>query len=243
MSDLHSPWPQTISERGRGVPPNRAGGRTDRHRHSELAAQRRACYAHLILPASPTRQAQCTRVLGWEAGEYQPSQGEGCEMNRKAQCHRLFGGLYLVAFVTVSVVWIGHAQQRQTPASQENPFTGTSFRIDSEGINLSSRGFEPGARTHWHTHSAQLLFVKEGRLRYQVDGQPVGEVRSARDRVSTPRRAALAWRGTRRGTDTRLGDLSERRGRTPGHPMDGAGHRRPIRWRNRALMNAGPDPD
>ena len=96
-------------------------------------------------------------------------------MNRKAQCHRLFGGLYLVAFVTVSVVWIGHAQQRQTPASQENPFTGTSFRIDSEGINLSSRGFEPGARTHWHTHSAQLLFVKEGRLRYQVDGQPVGE--------------------------------------------------------------------
>ena len=96
-------------------------------------------------------------------------------MNRKAQCHRLFGGLYLVAFVMVSVVWIGHAQQRQTPASQENPFTGTSFRIDSEGINLSSRGFEPGARTHWHTHSAQLLFVKEGRLRYQVDGQPVGE--------------------------------------------------------------------
>ena len=87
----------------------------------------------------------------------------------------MLGGLYLCAVVTVSVVWIGHAQQRQTPASQENPFTGTSFRVDSEGIRVSSRGFEPGARTHWHTHSAQLLFVKEGRLRYQVEGRPVGE--------------------------------------------------------------------
>jgi quercetin dioxygenase-like cupin family protein len=59
---------------------------------------------------------------------------------------------------------------------QENPFTGTSFRIDAEGIRVSSRGFEAGARTHWHTHSDQLLVVREGALRYQVEGQSVGEV-------------------------------------------------------------------
>ncbi len=87
-------------------------------------------------------------------------------MNRKLQRVRSLG-LSLCVLVTVSVVWIGYAQQ--------NPFTGTSFRIDAEGIGVSSRGFEPGARTHWHTHSAQLLFVKEGRLRYQVEGRPVGE--------------------------------------------------------------------
>ena len=98
----------------------------------------------------------------------------GCEMKRKLQQVRLFG-LFLGIIIAVSVVWIGYAQQRQTSTGQENPFTGISFRIDSEGISVSSRGFEPGARTHWHTHSAQLLFVKEGRLRYQVEGQPVGE--------------------------------------------------------------------
>ena len=52
----------------------------------------------------------------------------------------------------------------------------SSFRVESDGISVSSRGFEAGARTHWHTHSAQLLFVKEGQLRYQVHGGPVSEV-------------------------------------------------------------------
>ena len=86
---------------------------------------------------------------------------------------RLRGRLYLCVFLTVLAVWIGHASHAQ---SQGNTFTGNSFRVESEGINLSSRGFEPGARTYWHTHSAQLLFVKEGRLRYQVQGGPVEEV-------------------------------------------------------------------
>ena len=41
---------------------------------------------------------------------------------------------------------------------------------------MSSRGFEAGARTHWHTHSDQLLFVEEGGLRYQVEGRPVADI-------------------------------------------------------------------
>ena len=88
-------------------------------------------------------------------------------MNRKLR-DRLRIGLLLGVFAAVSGVWLVQAQQ--------TTFTGTSFRIEAEGIRVSSRGFEAGARTHWHTHSEQLLFVKEGRLRYQVEGQPVGEV-------------------------------------------------------------------
>ena len=83
---------------------------------------------------------------------------------------RLRAVLLLGVFAAVSGVWLSQAGQ------QDSTFTGTSFRIDSEGIRLSSRGFEAGARTHWHRHSAQLLFVREGRLRYQVEGQSVGEV-------------------------------------------------------------------
>ncbi|MYD71451.1 MAG: cupin domain-containing protein [Acidobacteria bacterium] len=74
--------------------------------------------------------------------------------------------------VVVAVVWFG----QEASSGQENPFTGTSFRIEAGDVRVSSRGFEAGARTHWHTHSEQLLFVKEGALRYQVEGQPVRNI-------------------------------------------------------------------
>ena len=90
-------------------------------------------------------------------------------MHRKQPDRRRWG-LVACAVGAASFILIGHARQAQTT------FTGTSFRVASEGVNVSSRGFEAGARTHWHTHSAQLLFVKEGRLRYHVEGQPVGEI-------------------------------------------------------------------
>ena len=89
---------------------------------------------------------------------------------QRNQPDRWRAGLLACAVAVTSAVWIGQARQEQTT------FTGTSFRVASEGVNVSSRGFEAGARTHWHTHSAQLLFVKEGSLRYQVEGQPVGEI-------------------------------------------------------------------
>ena len=97
-------------------------------------------------------------------------------MTKRRQGYGVCGRQYLAVFATISVIGIGHIQSRPTATAQENPFTGTSFRINSDEISVSSRGFDAGARTHWHTHSAQLLFVKEGRLRYQVEGQPVGEI-------------------------------------------------------------------
>jgi quercetin dioxygenase-like cupin family protein len=37
--------------------------------------------------------------------------------------------------------------------------------------------FEPGARTHWHTHSGtQILVVCSGRCRYQIAGNAVREL-------------------------------------------------------------------
>jgi quercetin dioxygenase-like cupin family protein len=82
----------------------------------------------------------------------------------------------LVGFVLVWIVsslWITAAQQ---PAA-DNTFTGKSWRVESKGMGLSGRGFEAGARSDWHAHDgAQLLFVQEGRLRYQVQGQKMNEV-------------------------------------------------------------------
>ena len=85
-------------------------------------------------------------------------------------------GLGLAGGLTAFVVWTGVAPSETTVAAQDNPFTGTSFRLDAGDVRVSSRGFEAGARTHWHTHSDQLLFVKAGRLRYQVEGRPVAEI-------------------------------------------------------------------
>ena len=49
--------------------------------------------------------------------------------------------------------------------------------MDNEGVRLSGRGFDAGARLHWHIHGQdQLLFVQEGRMRYQMEGGRMQEV-------------------------------------------------------------------
>jgi quercetin dioxygenase-like cupin family protein len=68
-------------------------------------------------------------------------------------------------------------------------FTGTVTRTtlasDTAGtaVNVYRVEFEPGARTHWHTHDGpQWLFVVEGRIRVQKLGEPATEV-SAGDAI------------------------------------------------------------
>jgi quercetin dioxygenase-like cupin family protein len=69
------------------------------------------------------------------------------------------------------------------PASTGNPnyFTGdVTLRpipaAGAEPVKLIRVEFGPAARTHWHTHSGvQILFVAEGRCRYQHAGGPVEE--------------------------------------------------------------------
>jgi len=73
-----------------------------------------------------------------------------------------------------------------------NTFTGkvrrTTLASDKAGVpvNVYRVEFEPGARTHWHTHDGpQWLFVVEGRIRVQKLGEPAQEV-AAGDAVVIP---------------------------------------------------------
>jgi quercetin dioxygenase-like cupin family protein len=68
----------------------------------------------------------------------------------------------------------------QIPSEGGDPetFTGTVDRTtlasDTAGtpVNVYRVAFEPGARTHWHTHDGpQWLFVVEGRIRIQTLGE------------------------------------------------------------------------
>ena len=83
--------------------------------------------------------------------------------------------LCLVACLVVMTMWSDDG--RPTFAQGQTTFTGNSFRIDNEGVRMSRRGFDAGARSHWHAHGAdQLLFVQGGRMRYQRDGGRMQEV-------------------------------------------------------------------
>ena len=93
-------------------------------------------------------------------------------MTRRHSWNRIRWSLHLCALLIMFVLWIGQV----SPAQSQGTFTGRSFRVESEGISTTSRGFEPSARTHWHSHSAQLLFVRVGQLRYQVQGGSITEI-------------------------------------------------------------------
>jgi quercetin dioxygenase-like cupin family protein len=72
-------------------------------------------------------------------------------------------------------LWVTSAQQQ--PGDPNSTFTGKSWRIETKDLGTSGRGFEKGARSDWHTHDAgQLLYVREGRMRYQVRGQKMTEL-------------------------------------------------------------------
>lgn len=97
-------------------------------------------------------------------------------MNIRFHRSRLLVSVALVW--AVSAVWVTYAQQQ--PAQPGDPaytFTGKSWRNETKDLGLSGRGFEAGARSDWHTHEgAQLLFVREGGMRYQIRGQKMIEV-------------------------------------------------------------------
>ena len=68
------------------------------------------------------------------------------------------------------------------PANAANPnyFSGdVTLRpmptAGADPVKLIRVEFGPAARTHWHTHSGvQILFIAEGRCRFQHEGGPVG---------------------------------------------------------------------
>jgi quercetin dioxygenase-like cupin family protein len=77
--------------------------------------------------------------------------------------------------ITASSLWIAQAQQNET--ADDARFTGLSTSLDTEGLRVSHRRFEAGARTAWHRHTrGQLLFVEEGRARVQKRGAAMREI-------------------------------------------------------------------
>ena len=71
--------------------------------------------------------------------------------------------------IGLSAHWFAHAQQNQ--ANDDPRFTGPSTSLATDGLRVSHRRFEAGARSAWHHHThGQLLFVEEGRARTQKRG-------------------------------------------------------------------------
>ena len=63
----------------------------------------------------------------------------------------------------------------------EEWFTGNAYPtslVKADSIYTTLAGnvyFEPGARSHWHTHpSGQILIITDGVGYYQIEGQPIG---------------------------------------------------------------------
>ena len=95
----------------------------------------------------------------------------------KKYISRMKSALGIVAWIALamSVNWIAQAQQGQPNSGPR--FTGTSTSLGTEGLRVSHRHFEAGARSAWHRHTyGQLLFVQEGRARTQKYGAALREM-------------------------------------------------------------------
>ena len=74
------------------------------------------------------------------------------------------------------------AEDMQTARGPEDWFTGTVWRDAAPagpgpGVAVNRVLFEPGARTHWHTHpEGQILFVVTGTCRAASEGESTVEV-------------------------------------------------------------------
>ena len=97
---------------------------------------------------------------------------------------RQFGGvfLWLVLALLMFVFRISHAQQPgpQQPAAaagQGALFTGNTSVLETTGVTVGRRRFEPGARTYWHSHPrGQLLLIENGHALVQEQGKPVRDL-------------------------------------------------------------------
>jgi len=84
--------------------------------------------------------------------------------------------LWLVLVLLLFVFRTSHAQQSspQQPAPATAQFTGKTSALDTAGVTVGRRRFEPTARTYWHSHpGGQLLLIEEGRALVQEQGKPV----------------------------------------------------------------------
>lgn len=102
----------------------------------------------------------------------------------------VFAG-WLVLAAGLCAYWIAHAQQATTDGPR---FIGQSVSLDAEGLRLTRRRFEAGARSAWHRHThGQLLFVAEGAARTQQRGAAMREMREGDSDYTPPN--VVHWHG------------------------------------------------
>jgi len=92
----------------------------------------------------------------------------------------------LVVLGLSSAVW---SQATQPAPPQPNPenFTGKVTGHPTADIRMLRYSFEPGARTHWHSHDGgQVILVEQGHARVQEDGGPVREIGPRQSMVTAP---------------------------------------------------------
>src|ERR671911_3114532 len=91
------------------------------------------------------------------------------------------------------------AKDMQTGPGPENWFTGAVWRDSaptgaSPDVAVNRVLFEPGARTHWHTHpEGQILYIITGTCRAGKEGEVPVEVEAGGGVYFAPR--GKNWRG------------------------------------------------
>lgn len=78
---------------------------------------------------------------------------------------------------------IRHANEERVAPGKASQFTGQasgdSVLPATDGVIINTVTFEPGARTHWHTHEhGQILFVQAGYGLICTDGLPPERLRT-----------------------------------------------------------------
>lgn len=93
------------------------------------------------------------------------------------------------------------ANERDTRTQPATNFVGTVYADEVSVGEAPSRmratrvSFTPGGRTNWHTHPVgQVLFCLSGVGRYQLDGDPVQELRPGDTVIIPP--GAKHWHGS-----------------------------------------------
>ena len=87
---------------------------------------------------------------------------------------------------------IMRAAARPTAKAEPANFVGTVLRTRLRASRVS---FMPGGRTNWHKHAVgQILYVLSGVGRYQLEGEPVQEIRPGDTVVIPPN--ARHWHGS-----------------------------------------------
>jgi quercetin dioxygenase-like cupin family protein len=90
---------------------------------------------------------------------------------------RFMGHAGVAGVVAAFILVADDMARAQQAGSDADRFTGASRSLDTQGLRISHRWFEAGARSAWHRHTdGQLLFVEAGRARVQKRGGALREM-------------------------------------------------------------------